>query len=89
MDAADRGRLGESRVELDALLGDDGLGTTTTPVLILGNKIDVPGAASEDELRQALGLLHVRDARPVALFMCSVVRRQGYKEGFQWLAQFV
>lgn len=28
----------------------------TCPVLILGNKIDIPGAASEDELRAVFGL---------------------------------
>ena len=55
------------------------------PFLILGNKIDVASAASEDELRHALGLassvtgkgkvdLKDRpDTRPVEIFMCSVV----------------
>ena len=56
------------------------------PFLVLGNKIDVPSAASEDELRHALGLassitgkgkvdLKERpDVRPLEIFMCSVVR---------------
>jgi hypothetical protein len=89
----------------------------------LGNKIDIPTAASEEELREAFGLqqtygkvspllftslyahlliskththaLHfvvmnflcfkttnvkTKDVRPVEVFMCSVVKRQGYKE---------
>ena len=58
---------------------------------MLGNKIDVPRAASEDELRSALGLYETYgketkpDAnpgvRPVELYMCSVVRRMGYADG--------
>jgi GTP-binding protein SAR1 len=37
------------QVELDSLLTDEQL--ANCPVLILGNKIDRPGAAGEDELR--------------------------------------
>ena len=54
MDASDRIRFEESRKELDALLSDDSL--TKVPFLILGNKIDLPQAASEEELRASLGL---------------------------------
>jgi GTP-binding protein SAR1 len=82
----------------------------------LGNKIDAPGAVSEEELRHELGLYQttgkvchvlliqvseVREAnvldelssvqgkvplegiRPIELFMCSVVMRQGYGEGIR------
>lgn len=48
IDACDRERFGESKVELDSLLTDEQL--ANCPVLILGNKIDRPGAASEDEV---------------------------------------
>lgn len=49
IDAFDKQRFSESKFELDSLLKDEAL--SNCPVLILGNKIDLPGAASEDELR--------------------------------------
>lgn len=54
IDANDRNRFFESKRELDSLLTDETL--LTCPVLILGNKIDLPGAASEEELRNMYGL---------------------------------
>lgn len=54
VDAWDRQRFQESKNELDSLLTDEAL--SNCPVLILGNKIDKPGAASEDEIRNFFGL---------------------------------
>ncbi|KAL1139633.1 hypothetical protein AAG570_006611, partial [Ranatra chinensis] len=98
VDAVDTGRLRESKAELDALLTDESL--MNCPVLILGNKIDMPGATSEDELRNFFGLYgqttgkgkvprNELTGRPLELFMCSVLKRQGYGEGFRWLAQYI
>lgn len=98
IDTADVTRLTESKVELDSLLADEQL--SHCPVLILGNKIDIPGAASEEHVRQYFGLygqttgqgnISAKDVsqRPIELFMCSVLKRQGYGEGFRWLAQFI
>nr|CAX76888.1 SAR1 gene homolog B [Schistosoma japonicum] len=54
VDAYDRNRFLESKKELDNLLQDEQI--AHAPILILGNKIDKPGAASEEELRYLLGL---------------------------------
>ncbi|KAK3444408.1 hypothetical protein EUGRSUZ_A00345 [Eucalyptus grandis] len=70
------------------------------PFLMLGNKIDIPHAASEDELGYHLGLtdfttgkgkvnLADQTVRPLEVFMCSVVRKMGYGEGFEWMSQYI
>ncbi|OLP91860.1 GTP-binding protein SAR1A [Symbiodinium microadriaticum] len=100
VDAADRTRFAEASEEIGRLLEDPAL--ARVPFAVLGNKIDIPVAASEDELRHALGLYthmtsgkHVMGGkqeftvRPLELFMCSVVKRMGYTEAFDWLAKLV
>jgi len=52
VDAADRSRLGEAKFELGRLLDNESL--KYVPVVVLGNKVDVPTACSEDELKNAL-----------------------------------
>jgi GTP-binding protein SAR1 len=98
VDAYDRERFSESKRELDALLSDESL--ANVPFLILGNKIDIPYAASEAELRYHMGLtnfttgkgkvtLSDSNIRPMEVFMCSIVRKMGYGEGFKWLSQYI
>jgi len=98
VDAFDRDRFTESKEELTSLLTDEQL--MDCPVLILGNKIDRPGAVSEEELRQIFGLYGVTTGkgkqpreqlggRPLEVFMCSILKRQGYGEGFRWLSQYL
>ena len=98
VDAADRTRFNEAKEELSGLLDEQAL--SQVPFVVLGNKIDIPVAASEDELRNALGLYshmtygretkkNTMGVRPVELFMVSIVKRMGYAEAFQWLAQFL
>ncbi|KAK1442835.1 p-loop containing nucleoside triphosphate hydrolase like protein [Babesia gibsoni] len=97
IDASDRTRFQESAEELRALMNQEEL--ISKPFVILGNKIDKPSAASEEELRMHLGLLSGetygkdcgpgRCVRPIEVFMCSILRKQGYAEAFKWLAPFL
>ncbi|PTD09724.1 Small COPII coat GTPase sar1 [Fusarium culmorum] len=95
IDAKDHERFGEAKAELDALLSMEEL--SKVPFVILGNKIDHPDAVSEDEMRHQLGLyqttgkgkVQLEGIRPIELFMCSVVMRQGYGDGIRWLSQYV
>jgi GTP-binding protein SAR1 len=93
VDAADQERLPEAQKELNGLLELDDL--AKVPFLVLGNKIDVPEAVSEADLRHILKLTMTTgtgkpasdDIRPIELFMCSIVKKLGYGEGFRWLSQ--
>ncbi|XP_026131857.1 GTP-binding protein SAR1b [Carassius auratus] len=98
VDCADHERLIESKLELDALLSDESI--SGVPVLVLGNKIDRPEAVSEIRLREEFGLdgqttgkgsvaLKEMNVRPLEVFMCSVLKKQGYGEGFRWLSQYI
>merc|ERR1719422_2042109 len=80
VDAADRTRFQEAKEELHRLLAEPCL--AEVPIVVLGNKIDIPVAASEDELRYSLQLFNhitygkevkkaASKARPVELFMVS------------------
>jgi len=93
VDAADSERFEESRQELNDLLTQEEL--SMVPFLILGNKVDIPEAYSEEELREQLQLHRTtgkgsacpEGVRGIEIFMCSVVNKYGFAEGFQWLSK--
>lgn len=97
VDAFERERFEEAKNELYGLLNDEQI--EKCPVLILANKIDIHGAASEAEIMNYFGLhplatgksteSQIENKRPLELFMCSVLRRQGYGDGFRWISQFL
>ena len=91
VDAAEHDRLEESKVELQKLLEMPEL--SNVPFVVFGNKIDKKESLKEEELRGVLGLPYHQtwgkeasqknpSARPIEVFMCSVVKRVGYQDGF-------
>eukprot|EP00316_Scyphosphaera_apsteinii_P010077 CAMPEP_0119309106 /NCGR_PEP_ID=MMETSP1333-20130426/14255_1 /TAXON_ID=418940 /ORGANISM="Scyphosphaera apsteinii, Strain RCC1455" /LENGTH=247 /DNA_ID=CAMNT_0007313025 /DNA_START=22 /DNA_END=765 /DNA_ORIENTATION=+ len=91
VDAADRERFQEAALELHKLLAGNAL-PAHAPVLVLGNKVDLPQAAREDELYYCLGLDALARPgtagvpRPLQLCMCSVFEGTGFPAGLDWLA---
>jgi len=97
VDTTDHKRFAECKQELDKLLNSEEL--RRVPFLILGNKIDAKSAVSEEQLKQILGLDHLctgkkptklaENVQPLEVFMCSIVKRFGYADGFRWMAEFL
>lgn len=92
-DTTDRERFAEARQQLNHVLIDENV--HDVPILVLGNKIDVGGAATEGELREALNLARDQPStdttirqhiRPIDVFMCSAKERYGFKEAFEKFA---
>ena len=70
------------------------------PFVIFGNKIDIKNSLKEEELRDIFQLPYHQTygkdpnqknpgARPIEIFMCSVMKRVGFADGFEWLAKFI
>jgi len=96
VDAADPDRFEESKEQLNLLLTDEEL--LKTPFLILGNKVDKKAAINEPDFRDYMGLKNTTgknnisttsSVRPIEVFMCSVVKKWGYSDGFRWLSNFI
>jgi len=94
-------RFPEAKEALTNLLTDESL--AKVPFLVLGNKIDAKGAAPEGEVKAALGIElcqgkgkdgkvekpKTKPDQPIGLFMCSIVMRAGYADGFRWLSDYL
>lgn len=98
VDACDRERLEEARSQLAELMKWLEKNRPSVPLLVLGNKIDRPGAVSEKELKAALNISYCctgkepwqlkKGVQPMEVFMASVVKRVGYGAGFRWLEAY-
>ena len=86
IDAVDVKRFNEAYEELTKILESAEL--VNIPIAILGNKIDMAGAVSMDELKAALHYdeLYAKAARPMEVFMTSVTKKVGYSEALEWIS---
>ena len=101
VDAADQvpGRLETVAFELNQILSDPEF--EDVPIAVLGNKIDLPRALTEQELKEVLKLdgqttgkglstpQSELQSRPLEVFMCTVKHKSGYGDAFRWVAQYV
>jgi len=82
VDSSDVERLALSKEELLSMLGEEEL--KDAALLVFANKQDLPGAKSETEVCEALGLNLIKD-RQWAIFKSSAVKGYGLYEGLDWL----
>jgi len=84
VDAADPDNLSVSKSELHDLLSKSSL--SGIPLLVLGNKIDKPGALSKDALTEEMGLKSLSD-REVCCFMISCKNSTNIDQVIDWLVK--
>ncbi|KAF1364575.1 ADP-ribosylation factor [Lizonia empirigonia] len=84
VDATDRERVGDCRQELAGLLLEERLSGAS--LLVFKNKSDVPGAMSEDEVREGLGLDDIKTHK-WTIMSCSAMTGLNLQEGLQWVVQ--
>ncbi|VVA93847.1 unnamed protein product [Arabis nemorensis] len=84
VDAADPDNLSVSKSELHDLLSKSSL--NGIPLLVLGNKIDKPGALSKEALTDEMGLESLTD-REVCCFMISCKNSTNIDQVIDWLVK--
>ena len=83
IDVADMSRIKEATSEFNKILMTEGI--ESTPILVLGNKVDLGYALSEEELRKSL--LTQFYSNDIKIEMCSIIKRWGINDGISWLTK--
>ena len=86
IDAVDTKRFPEAKKELEDILKRPEI--VNIPIAILGNKIDMAGAVSLEELKEALSYDEIvaNETRPMEIFMVSVTKKIGYSKALEWIS---
>ena len=83
VDSSDVERIGTSRQEFHAILEEEELRDAI--ILVYANKQDLPGALSEAEVTEGLGLAEIKN-RQWSIFKTSAIKGEGLWEGMEWLS---
>ena len=86
VDSVDVKRFPEAYKELNDILETPEL--VNIPIAILGNKIDMAGAVSIEELKAALHYdeLMAKENRPMEVFMTSVTKKICFSAALEWIS---
>jgi ADP-ribosylation factor 1/2 len=84
VDSNDLNRIDEASKELHLLISSPYL--HNKPVLIFGNKQDLPNALNEEELTEKLNLSNLNQNN-IFLQLCCVMTGDGISEGMNWLSK--
>ncbi|KAF2183672.1 ADP-ribosylation factor [Zopfia rhizophila CBS 207.26] len=84
VDATDRERIDDCRLELEGLLLEERL--MGASLLVFKNKSDVSGSMTEDEVCQGLQL-HSIKTHKWTIIACSAMTGVNLQEGLQWVVQ--
>jgi len=82
VDSADPDRIGISKDELVAMMDEEELKDAC--LLVFANKQDLPGALSDAQVSEALGLSSLKN-RQWSIFKASAIKGEGLHEGLDWL----
>ena len=87
IDSVDTKRFNEVKTELEKILKSPEL--INIPIALLGNKIDMSGAVSIDELKEALNYDEIiaKETRPMEIFMVSVTKKIGFTNALEWICK--
>jgi len=83
VDSSDVERIGTSSEEFHALLEEEELKDSI--LLVFANKQDLPGALSDAEVAEQLGLSSIKN-RTWSIFKCSALSGEGITAGLDFLA---
>jgi len=82
VDSADPDRIGISKEELISMMEEEELKDAC--LLVFANKQDLPGALTDAQVSEALGLSNLKN-RQWSIYKASAIKGEGLYEGLDWL----